>query len=117
MEKIRILLVDDSQRFRESALRFINTHINYSVLSWATSGEEAIKKIHQFNPDLILMDISMPGMGGLEATKVIKEIQSKTKVFILTISSGSEYNEEAFSAGADYFITKSDFATKLIPAI
>lgn len=108
MKKQRVLLVDDSFQFLEAASHIINKK-NVELIGWATSGEEAVKKTAEENPDLILMDISMPGISGLSATKIIKKMPNPPRVIILTLYDNSEYRDEAKSAGADGFIPKLDF--------
>lgn len=113
MKKQRILLVDDNVKFLQAANDTINKNSNALVIGWVYSGEEAVNKIAVEHPDLVLMDISMPGISGLTATRIIKKMDNPPKVVILTIYDTLEYRNEAKAAGADGFITKSDFTTKI----
>ncbi len=106
---LRILLVDDNIIFRTSALRYLNSCLKYELLTWASSGEEALKRVEQFNPTLILLDVSLPGMNGLQTAKTIRSMNKKAKIMILTIGNDVEYIKEAKAVGADEFISKSDF--------
>ena len=114
---IRILLVDDSIHFIESARRFLSEELGVSVVGSALSGLEAVEKVAQLNPDLVLMDVSMPGMDGLEATQQIKARPKPPVVFILTLYDTPKYRDAAHRAGADGFIPKADFGEKLLPLI
>jgi len=117
MKALKILLVDDNSHFRNSALRFINSNLRFEILMWASSGEEAIKKIDTNEVDLIIMDISMQGINGLEAARRIREINKHVKIILLTISDNLEYKDRALNVGADDFISKFEFTDLLIPTV
>lgn len=113
MKKQRVLLVDDNLNFLAAASKIINNNINADLIGIANSGEEAIQKTVSEHPDIILMDLSMPGIGGLIATRVIKKIEDSPKVIILTVYDSAEYRIGAEDAGADGFISKSEFVDKI----
>ncbi|MHB9141161.1 MAG: response regulator [Paludibacter sp.] len=113
MKKQRVLLVDDSLKFLEVVKNMIKNNNNVKIIGSVSSGEEAIRITTLEHPDLILMDVSMPGMGGLMATRMIKKMGNPPKVIILTLYDTSEYREEAKAAGADGFISKLDFVEKI----
>ena len=117
MKALKILLVDDNNNFRNSALRFINSNLRFEILMWASSGEEAINKVDSNNVDLVIMDISMEGINGLEAAKRIREVNKKVKIILLTIADNWEYKDKALNAGADDFISKFEFTDLLIPTV
>lgn len=117
METKYVLLIDDNKNFMESAVKFLSTDKHFSVVEWAPSAEEAFDKINKFNPDLVLMDISLPGMNGFEATKIIKQGKNPPVVIILSINNCEVYSEEAKLSGADGYLSKSDFGNKMIPLI
>lgn len=103
-----VLLVEDSSAFRESmremlALRFPGIRIDE-----ASDGEEALQKVEDNNPDIIFMDIRLPGMNGLEVTKIIKEANSGVEVAILTSHDIPEYRDAAVRSGAGHFFTKGN---------
>lgn len=114
---VRILLVDDSPHFIESARRFLADELGVNVIGSALSGAEALQQVANLKPDLVLMDVAMPGMDGLEATQKIKAISEPPLVIILTLYDTSKYREAAKLAGADGFIPKADFGEKLLPLI
>ncbi len=117
MTPIRILLVDDSLAFLESAIRFLGSDDRVEVVGQALSGREGLERVEQLRPDLVLMDLAMPEMNGLEATNLIKAQAKAPRVVMLTLNDSSEYRAAATAAGADDFVTKSEFATVLLPLI
>jgi two-component system invasion response regulator UvrY len=119
VKKVRALLVDDKERFLDSIERYLVSvpELNVDCIGKATSGEEAIMLSMELKPDLILMDLTMPGMGGLEATQLIKQEANAPRVVILTIHESDEYRRAAREAGADGFLTKSEFTEKLVSVV
>jgi glucose-1-phosphate adenylyltransferase len=113
----RILLVDDSPHFIESAERFLSEELGITVVGSALSGQDALEQISRLQPDLVLMDVAMPGMDGLETTQQIKAMPSPPRVIILTLYDTPKYREAAQQAGADGFVPKADFGEKLLPLI
>lgn len=103
-EKLRLMIVDDNPHARNALSAFISTQDWVSVISEAVNGEDALEKIEESIPDVILMDMRMPVMGGLEATGIIKQSWPQVKVIVLTIY--SEDQSDALSAGADAFLVK-----------
>ncbi|MBI1805876.1 MAG: response regulator transcription factor [Ignavibacteria bacterium] len=114
---IRVLLVDDSTVLLQSIDKFLSTFPWINVVGHALSGEEAINMVQETQIDLVLIDIKMPGIGGLEATSVIKARASPPRVLILTLYNNPSYREAAHDAGADGFILKSYFVSDLIPMV
>ncbi|WP_341530810.1 response regulator transcription factor [Nostoc sp. UHCC 0302] len=117
MSPLRILLVDDSFAFLESAARFLALDARLEIVGRVLSGEEALEQIPQLSPDLVLMDLAMPGMNGLEATRQIKAQSATPYVVVLTLNDGTEYQTAALAVGADGFVTKSEIGTALLPLI
>lgn len=114
---IRTFLVDDSAEFLDAALRFLSMDPKIEIIGFAVSGPEALKEISQQEPDLVLMDLAMPGMNGLEATRLLKEQENSPRVIILTLHDIPEYRTASQDARADGFIAKSEFGTLLLPEI
>lgn len=102
--KLHLMIVDDNPHARKALSALISAQDWVEVISEASNGEDAIGKIEQQVPDLILMDVEMPIMNGLEATKVIKSKWSQIKIIVLTMY--ADYREKAFNAGADAFLIK-----------
>ena len=102
--KLHLMIVDDNPHARKALSALISAQEWVSVISEASNGEDAIGKVEKQIPDLILMDVEMPIMNGLEATKFIKSKWSQIKIVILTMY--PDYREKAFNAGADAFLIK-----------
>jgi DNA-binding NarL/FixJ family response regulator len=112
-----VLLVDDNKTFLESAIKFLTTGNTFAVVGWAFTAAEAFEKIRKFNPDLILMDFSLPDMNGFEATRLIKQMSEPPRVVILSMNDQEDYSTEAAAAGADGYLCKSDFGNKIMPIV
>jgi two-component system, NarL family, response regulator NreC len=114
---IRILLTDDSPVFRKSASRFLAGDPQLEVVGLAHSGQEGLRQVVQLQPDLVLMDIKMPDMTGLEATRRIKELPDAPRVIIVTLYDTPTYRAAAEEVRADGFIAKADFTEQIFPLI
>jgi len=117
MPSLRILLVDNSPTFLESATRFLSMDARLEIIGRVLSGGEALEQVPRLCPDLVLMDLAMPGMNGLEATRHIKAQPSAPYVVILTLNDSREYRDAALAVGADGFVTKSEIGTALLPLL
>ena len=117
MSIIRTVLVDDYADFIESASQFLSTVPYIQVVGCARSGIEALQAVDRLRPDLVLMDLSMPCMGGLEATRRIKALDGAPRVVIVTLYNNPGYQIAARAAGADGFVSKSEFGEDLVPLI
>ena len=113
MAKTRVLLVDDSADFLESATLLLTAAPGLTVVGRAASGEEALSEVERLLPDLVLMDVQMPGIGGLEATRRIKARTHAPRVILLTMHDTVEYREAAEAAGANGFLSKLAFTTAI----
>jgi len=102
---MRVLIVDDHALFRDGIASLLAAR-GYQVVGQASDGEEAIAQARQLHPDLILMDIMMPRMGGLEATRLIKAELPQVKVVMLTVSDDEEDLFEAIKSGAQGYLLK-----------
>lgn len=114
---MRILLIDDSPEFLEVAARYLSSAQDLEVVGKAQSAREGLRQVLRLQPDLVLMDLAMPDMNGLEATREIKTLPSPPRVIILTLYDNPEYRQAAETARADGFIPKSEFASQLLPLI
>lgn len=114
---VTILIVDDDQGFREMVKRLLEREPEVSVVGEAGDGEEAVQRARELRPDVILMDIAMPRVDGLEATRRIKAERPETKVLILTIHNEEAYRRAAQASGADVFLPKKTLMADLLPAI
>jgi DNA-binding NarL/FixJ family response regulator len=114
---IRIVIVDDNALER-GTLRFILERFpNLKVLGEVGDGYAAIDMVVDFQPDVVLMDVRMPVLDGIEATRIISSQFPDTKVIVLTMDSDKAYSDEAYRAGACQFLTKDCGEEKLLTAI
>jgi len=113
-DKTTVLLVDDHALFREGLAALLSTQEGIEIVGEAASGEEALEKARELLPDVILMDILMPGMGGLDATRKIKEEMPHTRIVMLTVSEEEEDLFEAIKAGAEGYLLKTVKSRDLI---
>jgi DNA-binding NarL/FixJ family response regulator len=114
---IRVLLAEDQRLFAEGVMALLSAHDRIDVVGCAVTGEEAVELARAYRPDLVLMDISMPGMDGIEATRRVKQALPSTAVLVLTASEAREDVERAAEAGADGYLTKDTASSDLIGAI
>jgi DNA-binding NarL/FixJ family response regulator len=117
MGKIRVLIVDDHAILREGIRALLSLYPDIEVVGEACDGLEAISKTRGLSPDIILMDIAMPGLGGLEATLEIHKQHPNSRVVILTQHDDSEYIFPILKAGAAGYILKKAVGTELVAAI
>ena len=114
MQIIKVLLVDDNLKFLQFAKNILSGEKDIEVIGEATDGEEAISKAKELMPDIVLMDIRMPGMNGLGATSVLRRIMPEVKIVILTIYDIDEYRKAAETSGASGYILKKSIRNELI---
>lgn len=114
---IRALLVDDNLEFLESTADFLSGRLGLELVGSTVSAAEAVDLVRHVDVDVVLMDVAMPGMNGLEATRQIKDRIAPPKVVILTFHDGPEYREAARAAGADAFVPKSEMGSGLIAVL
>lgn len=110
---IKILLCDDNDNFRQLLTQYIQAMPGVEVVGEAIDGVDVIDKTESLDPDLVLMDLSMPNQSGLDATKTIKEKWPEKSVIILTLYEDSVYKELADEFNADGFIAKSSIKAQL----
>jgi DNA-binding NarL/FixJ family response regulator len=117
LKGIRILLVEDHAVVRESIREALTRDPEFSVVGEASRGEEAIRLATELSPDVILMDISLPGLNGIEATRQIKAIQPSVAILILTAYDDEQYVFPVLSAGAAGYLLKDVGVHDLVEAI
>ncbi len=117
MKALKIMLVDNNNQFRNSAISFINNNVKFEIIMWASSSEEAITKISTHSFDLVILDLNIDGLNGLETTKKIRSFNKSIKIIITTFNNNFEYKEQSLAAGANEFIPKQNFAEQLLPTI
>ncbi len=117
---IKVLVVDDHQLVRTGTSRLledIEDIEDIEIVGQAESGEEAIQKVRQLDPDVVLMDVQMPGMGGLEATRRCLRVKPQLKVIAVTIYDGEPFPSKLMQMGAAGYLTKKSDITEMAHAI
>ena len=116
-KSIQILLADDHEIVRQGASRLIEREPGLRICGEAGSGKEAVAMARKLKPDVLLLDVDMPGMNGMEAMQQIKKLAPATEILIFTAHQTPELVRTAFEAGAMGFILKTDVVEHLVPAI
>jgi len=117
MPKIRILIADDHKIVRQGIRKLLETEPDLQIVGEACDGRDATIKTQQLKPDLVLMDIAMSNLNGLEATRQIKKMLPKTKILILTMHKNEEYILQSLQAGASGYLLKESAVEDLVSAI
>ena len=115
--KTRIVLADDHPLLRQALRDILEKQPDFEVIAEASNGEEAVKLATEMLPDIVIMDISMPVLNGLEATKQIKATNPSIAVLVLTVHSDSEHILSILRAGAGGYLTKSVYGDEVIHAV
>jgi DNA-binding NarL/FixJ family response regulator len=113
--KVRVLIVDDQQSAREGLQMVLTLSPQLEVVGLASSGQEAVELLAEHRPDVLVMDMQMPAMDGLQATKLIKKRWPAVKIIALTMY--ADYRSRALAAGADAFLLKGTPSQKLVHTI
>lgn len=117
MNKIRLLIVDDHAVLRDALRALLSLSEDMEIVGEASDGVEAIEKVQELQPDVVVMDLYMPKMDGLEATHRIKKDYPRVKVLVLTQYDNKEYILSAIKAGASGYLPKKALSSELITAI
>ena len=117
MPPIRLLIVDNHTLFRQGLVSLLESEPDFQVIGEAASGEEALQLVPKRRPDVVLMDVKMPGMGGVETTRRLLEMMPDLRVLMLTVSEEEESLFAAIQAGARGYLLKNADADELLQAI
>ncbi|MBE5948662.1 MAG: response regulator transcription factor [Lachnospiraceae bacterium] len=117
MSRIRVMIADDHSMVREGIMNLLELDENLDVVGFAKDGADCIKKIPEFNPDVLLLDINMPNMNGIEVLQELRERRSKVKVIMLTIHNEGEYILKAVDIGCLGYVLKDSDSNMLKKAI
>ena len=117
MKKITVLLVDDHDGFINAAMRHLRKLEWLEVVGRASNGLEAIERSESLRPEVVLMDLAMPEMGGLQATRLIKTQDAPPFVVIASHFDDAEHRTHAMRAGADAFVSKLSYIQEVLPLL
>jgi DNA-binding NarL/FixJ family response regulator len=115
--KLRILLADDHEIVRRGLCALLQKHEGWEVCGEASNGREALEMAKQLKPDVVILDIGMPLLNGLDATRQLLQHDPQFKIIVLTITDADQVIREALDAGARGFVLKSDAARDLVSAV
>ncbi len=117
MTNIRVLVADDHAILRTGLTHLLSEKDGIEVIGEAENGREAVQMVQELNPDIVVMDISMPVMNGMDATKEIRKRNQTVKILMLTVHDNEEYLSQAFQAGAAGYVIKKAADSDLVNAI
>src|SRR6202790_2635687 len=116
-KRFRILVADDHELVRRGIRGLLRARPGWTVVGEAMNGREAVEKANRLKPDVAILDISMPDLDGLQATRRIREVVPSTKVVVLTMHDSDQMVRRVLDAGALGYVLKSDLATQLVKAV
>jgi len=114
---VRVLVVEDFEPWRQFIHSELNKRTDLAIVSEATDGLEAVQKAKELQPDLILLDVGLPSLNGIEVARRIREQNPKSKILFVSENRSSDVAEEALRAGGGGYVVKSDVASDLLPAV
>jgi DNA-binding NarL/FixJ family response regulator len=114
---IRVLVVDDYDPWRRFARSTLGNETEVQVVGEASDGLEAVQQARQLQPDLILLDIGLPTLNGIEAAWQIRQVSPKSKILFISENRSPDIAEQALNTGAGGYVVKSDAASELLPAV
>jgi DNA-binding NarL/FixJ family response regulator len=114
---VRVLIVDDSQPWRCAVCLLLKQNLDLALICECSDGLEAVRKSEDLQPDLVLLDIGLPNLNGLEAARQVRKVSPGSRILFLTSYDDPEYLQEALRIGALGFIVKSNAASDLLPAV
>lgn len=115
--KLRILVADDHEIVRRGLCSLLQKHEGWEICGEATDGRDAVEKAKQLKPDVVILDVGMPNLNGLDATRQLMQHDPNFKVIVLTITDSDQVIREALDSGARGFVLKSDAARDLVSAV
>lgn len=114
---VRILVVDNYEPFRRVVTSTLRIRPEFQIVGFALDGAEAVRRAHELKPDLILLEIGLPGLNGIAAAKQIRKCARESKIIFVTQESSDEAMRQAFRLGALGYVMKSKAGVELLPAI
>jgi DNA-binding NarL/FixJ family response regulator len=113
----RIVVADDAAVIRDGVCSLLSCNPTWQVCGEARDGEEAVEKVRNLKPDVIVLDVRMPGMNGFAAARKIREVAPATKILIFSMDDREEISDMAQQAGADAFVSKTEDPGSLVAAV
>jgi DNA-binding NarL/FixJ family response regulator len=113
---VRILIADDREAIRKQVSLILSARPDLEVCAEASNGEEAVEKTRELNPDLVILDITMPVMNGLDAARTIRSLGLNVPILVLTVHKSKQLVEEAKKIGVRGYVTKADASQSLLSA-
>jgi DNA-binding NarL/FixJ family response regulator len=113
----KILVVDDSDRFRQFLVLSLRRRAELQLIYEASDGLEAVERAEELRPDLILLDIGLPSVNGIEAGRRIRKVSPDSKILFVSLESSADVVQEALQLGAQGYLLKADAARELLPAV
>src|SRR5580700_2928084 len=117
MSELKVLVADDHEIVRQGIRDILQSHSSWTIVAEVANGNEAVEKSIELKPQVVIMDVGMPEMNGLETTRRIREALPETEVVILTVHDSEQTVREAVSCGARAYVLKSDAGRDLVAAI
>ncbi|MFH1504284.1 MAG: response regulator transcription factor, partial [Candidatus Omnitrophota bacterium] len=113
----KIIIADDHDIIRTGIKNILYNHDEYKVIAEAVDGEDALKKVEEYKPDILLLDVSMPKIGGLDIITQVHHISPETKILIITVHKADAYIMKALKSGVQGYLQKENAAEDLLPAL
>jgi DNA-binding NarL/FixJ family response regulator len=117
VSSVRVLVVDDFEPFRSLVRSLLKKTPRFLVVREVSDGLEAVRKVTELDPDLVLLDINLPGLSGIEVARRIRTLSPRTKIVFLTQDFSDDLVAEAFNLGAHGYVVKARTSTDLLPAV
>jgi DNA-binding NarL/FixJ family response regulator len=117
VRSFRILVVDDSDRFRQFLVLSLRQRAEFQLVYEASDGLEAVARAEELKPELILLDVGLPGVNGIEAGRRIRKISPNSKILFVSLESSVDVVQEALHLGAQGYLLKADAGDELLPAV
>jgi len=117
VSSVRVLVVDDFEPFRSLVRSLLKKTPRFLVVREVSDGLEAVRKVTELDPDLVLLDINLPGLSGIEVARRIRRLSPRTKIVFLTQDFSDDLVAEAFNLGAHGYVVKARTSTDLLPAV
>ena len=117
MDDLSVLLVDDNPTFQQVINQFIGKTEGLSLKGWAKNGTEAIEMARSDHPEMVLLDLGMPDISGLEVLPILRSLLPQAIIVVLTLMEADSYEQASLQAGADGFVCKSRLNSDLLPTV